>query len=311
MVLAPGGKRREGAHLFPMRSPLATALPLLSAFGYTFAALMLKRATERGVGPWRVTFLTNWAAAMVFAPWWFTGGEPFSWANLGHAIVTALLFFGGQILTFLALTRGDVSLTTPVLGTKVLFVALLAVIMGSEPLSGALWLAALLTTVATALLGSERRVNASSLWPSLLYGFSAAMFFATTDVLMQRWVKDWGFGHFVPVMFMAIAVMSFSLVPFFSGSLAAMPAASFRWAVGGGLTLGLQATGMAYAISVFHEVTTTNILYNTRGIWSVIIVWVIGHWFGNTEREHGSRVMLRRLAGAGLLLGAVFLSLHR
>jgi drug/metabolite transporter (DMT)-like permease len=294
-----------------MRSPLATILPLLSAFGYTFAALMLKRATEGGVGPWRVTFLTNWAAAAVFAPWWFTGGEPFSWTNLIHAVVTAGLFFAGQILTFLALTRGDVSITTPVLGTKVMFVAFLAVLLGSEPLSGTLVFAALITTVATGLLGMDRRVEATNLWPSLLYGLTAAMFFATTDILMQRWVKEWGFGHFVPVMFLVIAVLSFSLVPFFKGSLAAMPPASFRWAVAGGATLGLQATGMAYAISVFHEVTTTNILYNTRGIWSVIIVWVVGHWFGNTEREHGARVMLRRLAGAALLLGAVFLSLHR
>lgn len=294
-----------------MRSPLATLLPLLAAFGYTFAALMLKRATERGVGPWRVTFLTNWTAALVFAPWWFTGGAPFSWGNLGHAIITAALFFIGQILTFLALTRGDVSLTTPVLGTKVMFVALLAVIFGSERISPALGFAALLTTIATALLGTERRVDRTRLLPSLAFGFAAALLYASTDVLMQRWVKDWGFAHFAPVMFLSIAVFSFTLVPFFSAPLLAMPPASLRWALAGGATLGLQATGMAYSISVFREVTMTNILYNTRGIWSVIVVWTIGHWFANTERDHGPRVMLRRLAGAMLLLGAVFLSLRR
>lgn len=294
-----------------MRSPLATLLPLLAAFGYTFAALMLKRATERGVGPWRVTFLTNWAAALVFLPWWFTGGLPFTWANLGHALITGALFFVGQILTFIALSRGDVSLTTPVLGTKVIFVGLLAVIFGSEKLTPALWVAALLTTIATALLGSERRVDRARLWPSLVFGFAAAMCYATTDVLMQQWVKDWGFGHFAPVMFLSIAVFSFGLIPLFSEPISAMPASSFRWSIAGGATLGLQATGMAYSISVFREVTLTNILYNTRGIWSVVIVWTIGHWFANTERDHGARVMLRRLFGALLLLGAVFMSLRR
>lgn len=294
-----------------MRSPLATLLPLLAAFGYTFAALMLKRATERGVGPWRVTFLTNWAAALVFLPWWFTGGAPFSWENLAHALITGALFFVGQILTFLALSRGDVSLTTPVLGTKVMFVALLAVIFGSEKLTPALWFAAALTTIATALLGTERRVDRARLWPSLAFGFAAAMCYASTDVLMGQWVKDWGFGRFAPVMFLGIAVMSFTLVPFFSAPLLAMPPSSLRWSLAGGITLGLQATGMAYSISVFREVTTTNILYNTRGIWSVLIVWTIGHWFSNTERDHGPRVMLRRLAGALLLLGAVFICLRR
>lgn len=293
------------------RSPLATLLPLLSAFGYTFAALMLKRATECGVGPWRVTFLTNWTAVLVFAPWWFTGSGDFTWTHVGHALIMGALFFIGQTLTFLALTRGDVSLTTPILGTKVMFVALLAVIFGNEKLSPGLWAAAALTTVATALLGTERRVNRALLLPSFLYGFAAATLFASTDVLMQQWVPAGGFGYFVPTMFLAIAIYSFTLVPFFRGSISAMPRSSFRWAVGGGLTLGLQATGMAYSIAVFREVTTANILYNTRGIWSVIIVWTIGHWFANTEREHGTGVMLRRLFGAMLLLGAVFLSLRR
>lgn len=293
-----------------MRSPFATLLPLLSAFGYTFAALMLKRATERGVGTWRVTFLTNWTAAAVFAPWWLTGGEAFSWANLGHAVLAGLFFFFGQIFTFLALTRGHVSVTTPVLGTKVIFVALIVVLIGGERLSSSMWVAAALTTFATALLGSERLPNAERLGTSLFYGFSASLAFATTDVMQQHWVKDWGFGHFAPTMFLSIALFSFTLVPFFSAPLRVMPRSAVGWSVAGGATLGLQATLMAYSIAIYREVTTTNILYNTRGIWSVLIVWAIGHWFGNTERNHGTRVMVRRLIGAMILLAAVLIALR-
>lgn len=294
-----------------MRSPLATLLPLIAAFGYTFAALLLKRATEEGVGPWRVTFITNWVAAAVFAPWWMAGGQPFTWENLLHAVVTAGLFFAGQVLTFLALTRGDVSVTTPVLGTKVIFVALMSAIFVHEQLTPGLWMAALLTTVATTLLGMERRTVTARVWPSIAFGLSAASLFAGTDVLMQRWSDAWGFGRFAPVMFLAIAVMSCGLIPFFGAPISAMSFKARNTAVAGGLVLAAQATGMAYAIANFHEVTTTNILYNTRGIWSVLIVWAIGHWFGNTEREHGTRVMLRRLFGALLLLIAVLLALKR
>ena len=77
--------------------------------------------------------------------------------------------------------------------------------------------------------------------------------------------------------------------------------------VAGGALLWLQCTGMVVAISLGHEVTRTNILYNTRGIWSVVLVWVVGHWFGNVERSAGPAVMTRRLLGAAILLGAVFL----
>jgi len=294
-----------------MRPPLATILPLCAALGYAFAALMLKRATERGAGPWRVTFITNWVAAAVFAPWWLAPHLPFSWSNLFHAIVCGIAFFVGQIFTFLALSRGDVSVATPVLGTKVIFVAIFGMAWAGERLGPAMWLAAFLTAVATMLLGGRSAAHAHHFGRSLFYGFSAAASFALTDVLQQRWVHHWGFGPFAATMFSTIAVMSLGLIPFFRAPLRDLARASWRWALAGGLTLSLQATGMAYSIATFHEVTTTNILYNTRGIWSVVLVWVIGHWFDNAEREQGARIMLRRLFAAMLLLAAVLLSIRK
>ena len=81
--------------------------------------------------------------------------------------------------------------------------------------------------------------------------------------------------------------------------------------MGGAVLLSLQATGIAFSIVAYKEVTLTNILYNTRGVWSVLLVWAAGHWFSNTERSVGGRVMGRRLAGAGLMLLAVFIGLRR
>jgi hypothetical protein len=39
----------------------------------------------------------------------------------------------------------------------------------------------------------------------------------------------------------------------------------------------------------------------------VLAVWVVGHWFGNREREQGAAVLRSRLLGAGLLLAAIVL----
>ena len=112
-----------------MRLELPVLLPLVSAFVYAIAALLLKRATERGIGPWRVNFVTNWIQCALFAPFWFVGGAPFAWDRFAHAAICGATFFSGQIFTFLALSRGDVSVATPVLGTKVIFVAFLVVIV--------------------------------------------------------------------------------------------------------------------------------------------------------------------------------------
>lgn len=292
-----------------MRPFAATLLPLCSALGYTFAALMLKRATERGVGPWRVMVIVNCTAGVLFIPWWFKGGNPFAWTHLMHAILSGLTFFIGQILTFLALSRGDVSITTPVLGTKVILVALFAVWFSGEALTPSLWIAALLTTIATALLGGEIRTNRERVIPSLLFGFSAATAYASADIQQLNWAPAWGFGHYAPTMFLTVGALALLAIPALPEPLSTMPKRSIAWALAGGTLLSLQATGIAYSIAEFREVTLTNILYNTRGVWSVILVWLAGHWFSNTERSVGNTIMGRRLMGAALLLFAVFLGL--
>ena len=52
----------------------------------------------------------------------------------------------------------------------------------------------------------------------------------------------------------------------------------------------------------------SNIVYSSRGIWSVLFVWILGHLFLNTElslRQPGS--LLARLIGACLICAAIAL----
>lgn len=286
-------------------------LPLGSGLIYAISALYLKRATEGGAGPWRIAFVTNWVQALFFAPMWLLGGGPFAWEHLLHAIIAGVAFFVGQVFTFLALSRGDVSVTTPVLGTKVIFVAFLTVLLIGQQIPGVWWGAAALTAVATALLGGGKMHvhHRKAAVASVLFAFPAALAFATTDVLQQKWARPWGFGHFAPVMFLVVALLSCGLIPLFNGPLRALPRQAWRALIPGSLLLSLQAWGIAFSIINFGSATVVNILYNTRAVWSVVLVWTIGHWFGNLERTQGHHVMLRRLVGAALLLIAIILVL--
>jgi hypothetical protein len=74
--------------------------------------------------------------------------------------------------------------------------------------------------------------------------------------------------------------------------------------------LAIQALGMAFAITTFGQATITNIAYNTRGLWSIAMIWAFGHWFGNTERDSGTRAMLLRLGGAVLLVAAILIAVR-
>jgi len=61
------------------------------------------------------------------------------------------------------------------------------------------------------------------------------------------------------------------------------------------------------SLALFAKATRINVVYSARGLWSVLAVWWVGHWFGNSERNQGSLVFRMRLLGAGLLLGAIVL----
>jgi drug/metabolite transporter (DMT)-like permease len=288
----------------------ATLLPLLSGFGYAVAAIILKRATEAGAGPWRIGFVVNMTMGALFQSFWFFDdgqGGAFTFIAVLQALIVGAIFFAGQYFTFLALSRGDVSVATPVLGAKVLFVAFLAALTMGQALTPAIWVATVMTCVAMVLLGGEWRADRERALRSLLYGGLAAFLFASSDILTQKWVGQLGMTHFAPLAFGSMLLYSWLLVPKFSAPLLALPRRTLLWTLMGGSLLWLQCLGMVLAISLANEVTRTNILYNTRGLWSVVLVWVVGHWFGNVERSVGRAVMTRRLLGAAILLGAVFL----
>ena len=294
-----------------MAIPSPMLVPLGSALGYAFAAIMLKRGTD-GAGPWRVNFLTNWIQATLFSLLWiFPTEHAANIANVSHAVLSGAIFFIGQIFTFLAISRGDVSVATPVLGSKVIFVALFSAALATETISGSTWLAVLLTAAATALLGlGHPHARRDAIVRSLVYGFSAAAFYAMTDITQQRWVHEWGFSHYVATLFLTVAILSLTLVPLLRGDSGEVPSESWRWIVAGALVLTVQACGVSWSIITIGA-TSTNVLYNSRGLWSVVLVWTIGHWFGNAERMHGRAVMVRRFAGSLLLLGAILLITRR
>jgi hypothetical protein len=63
------------------------------------------------------------------------------------------------------------------------------------------------------------------------------------------------------------------------------------------------------SIGYFGEAARMNVVYGSRGVWSVLLVWMLGHYFSHTEtRQHLPRIVfVRRLVGATLIGAAVVL----
>ena len=293
-----------------MHFPAYLFIPLVCALLYVVSMLALKRAGDFGVGVWRTTFIANWASALLFMPLWcWRGFAPVPAGDYWQPAVVAVIFLLGQVTMFLAITRGDVSVAAPVMGVKVIFVALLSSLLrvGEVPL--AWWIGAGLSTLGVALLnfgggGAHRRVGGTVALTAL-----SASLYSLSDVLVQKWAPAWGAGNFFPPMFLLVGVYSFALLAFARGGFRDLRAGAWRWVGLGAGCNALTNGGIALTLGIWGNATAVNIVYSTRGLFSVIIVWWVGHWFTSLEQHAGRGVLLTRLAGALAMLAAVALVL--
>ena len=258
-------------------------IPLIAAFLYALATILLKRAMQDGAGPWRVTFVCNMVMAVGYQVCWVLRTEPFSGSGAMHAALAGCMFFAGQIFTFLAFNRGDVSVVTPILGTKVIWVAGFSVLLAGRTISPHIWMAVFLTAMGTAILGYQPGTHPHRVALSIGPALATSGCFGLTDVLIQKYAPAWGFGSFVPTMFLVVGVLSLGFLPCAEGQ--GMGAAV---AGHGGGDAGGTGAGDGVRDPTFGHATMTNIAYNSRGLWSIALIWVFGHWFGNTERDQGT-----------------------
>jgi drug/metabolite transporter (DMT)-like permease len=191
-------------------------------------------------------------------------------------------------------------------------VAALAYFMSGDRITTELWIAAGLATVAVALLGtSGGRASHGRVGFTAVCSVAAAASLALFDVLVQTWSPAWGVGRFMPLMILFAAVFSLLLIPRFEAPLREIDRSAWRWIVAGGGLIALQSVIFTSTIAVWGDAAIANVVYSSRGLWSVILIWLLGHWFSEAERKLGTRILTIRLVGAALLSTAIFLVLGR
>ncbi len=283
-------------------------MSLLAAFLYALGALLLKRAATDAVDVWRITFVSNIATSIALAGLWVFGGQIPSMGLLWQPAVVALLFIAGQIAAVIALTRGDVSVATPMLGLKILMVAFFTWVLLCEPLPSRVWMSATLATLAVAFLGISRD-RAGMHRAAFTAGCTliAAASYACFDVLVQRWSPDWGVGRFPPLVGLFAAAYSLVLIPRFPQPLRSVPIAVWPFLAGGSALIGLQGLLIISTIANWGYAAAANVVYSSRGLWSVLLVLALGHWLAQDEHALGRKLLMFRLAGAVLLSAAILM----
>ena len=282
-------------------------LPLFCSLVYAIGALLLKRSMEAGHPPRHAMVTCNLAIALCSLPLLFWAKLPppglSVWIWLA-APACAVLFFVGQIATFRALAGGDVSVATPILGTKVLMTALFGALFLPGGVAPHLWIGAILGTAGVVLVGLQPGVRRGKALRAVGWGLGSAAVFSLTDVIVARAAHPIGFCLFGPSMMLVMAAMSVWVLPptqwgkIFRGG-------GRDWAWGGAGLIGLQGTFLYASIALSGDPVGVNIVYAVRGLWSVLLVAWIGKWLGNREAGLPWSVLIWRGLGAVSLFAAV------
>jgi drug/metabolite transporter (DMT)-like permease len=283
--------------------PLHYLTPLFCAFLFANASLCLKRALAEGAGATRGIFITNTCFLLSFLPLWWLYPQTIQVDLLWVPAAAGVVSFLGGLFQLMALKYGDVSVATPLLGGKVLFVALFSTLILGQVLPIEWWAGAILAGVGIFFLGQSQPQGGapSRLVLTIFLSVLSVVSFALMDILIAGWGKQFGFQRFVVLQQIVMFVLSLGLIPFFKGSLRSLPRLSWPWLIGGSLLIVCQFYLLNWTISTYQDPTALNIFYSSRGLWSVILVWSVGPAFGNYERGHGMRTLLRRGLGAALL----------
>lgn len=263
-----------------------------------------------GAPPLYSFHITNLIVGICFLPLILLEKQDIAWHLIHQPLLAGIAFFVGSWLTFIAIHRGDVSLVTPLMGSKVIFVALLAVALSAQALSTHLILAALLSAIGIAIMGAKDFGHSQHAAITVGLALSSAAVFALCDVLVGKWAPDFGPMAFLTLSTVGLAIVSVTtLISMAKKNRAWQPAvATRRWVIYSALMVAIQAIGMGYILSTNSNTTGINVIYGARGLWAIVLIATIGPLLGNKERQLAKHVFLFRFIGTLLLSAAIVLA---
>ena len=282
-------------------------LALVSAILYAVAASSLRAAAERGAKTLHTSLLVNIATTigfLAFMPWHEGNVFPAVW---WPALLTGVLIFLGQWLVVLALADGRASVATTALGSKVVLVALIAAYCFNRHLALNVWIAATLTTLGIIVLALGPTGGAKGIGRTVILSILAALSYALFDVLIQEWAPKLTFGRLAPCSFIIATLLTAPPILITDRQPPRYTRGGLFFVSLGVILMALQSVILIWAVGRFHDAPGLNVVYGSRGICSVLLVWLLGHHFSRQERLTSPGMIIQRFAGALLIAAAVLL----
>jgi drug/metabolite transporter (DMT)-like permease len=237
----------------------------------------------------------------------------------------------GFAFVMLAFTREDASVVAPVLGLKVLFLAVLESIINSHPVSLGVILGAVLSVAGLTLMSQNDKWSLHGkdlLRPGILFMGIAALSFAICDIFLRHavvfWTSHLAFTFYTVVLLAVVSSVILIIIPLAQRVAhrrrqhiqgitftPAAPRVSWQQCLDAGWPLVISATAsttsqyfLFTSFAIGKQVTLSNIVYNTRSLFVIAIMAALVLGQGNTIERAGKHAYLYRFSGVLLILAA-------
>ncbi len=182
-------------------------LPLIAAIAFALGSLVFKRAFAEGAGLAHAVVVNNVVLGLLFLPLLPLEPGRIPWNHWYQPALTAGTFVLGHLLNVVSIRTGDVSVATPLLGSKVIFVALIGRWVFGIHLVPAQWAAAALATAGVVVMGITDVRGRGRTGLTTLTALGCAACFAVTDSLIQAWGGAFGVHGFLSLQFACLALL--------------------------------------------------------------------------------------------------------
>ena len=220
-------------------------------------------------------------------------------------------YLAGQAALIVSLKRADASRVVPLLGLKIVALALIVTCLPGERLDLKQWAAVGLSVVAATVLQGRRDPV-----PPMVMGLmvAACVGFAAADLLIVRVIdvvqaadparsRLWACGLSVAVTYVACGLVAAAFLPW------VRPRDGMDWRAAASYGL-VWLAGMATLYACFGLLGAVfgNVLLSSRGLFAVVIGAVLAHrgWH-ELEQRVDRATLLRRVAAAVLMTAAIAL----
>ena len=236
---------------------------------------------------------------------------PGGWMIIVIAATTCVIAY---LFMYMALSFGDTSSVTPIMGSKVILAGLIAIPLLNEKHDWSIYLAALIVALSIGLLSYSPNNEDGTQFPlkPVLLMIGCSVVFAFTDIFLKRSLDYINLYNFMVYYNYFVGVGSFLIIPHLIRKKVSLVVK------GSGLWLSLVAAFflvvatlmLLITMQISQGVLIPNILVATRGIFLVIISAGFAYFGSNLLERQTKGVYILRFVASVMVILSIWLTLR-